>query len=543
MKWTRAGRYIATTFRHVIPTVTQEDEGLYTCQADNDLGEEGRAELEVKVLHGPRVSLERRREGEEGETLQVECRAEAKPAPSSYLWTKVGDENFRSEGKYLVLSNLSHADSGEFVCSASNLVTPTHGVPTTRRANSSFTLAVNHKPGPSSVSPGEAVGVEGEEVSLSCESSPPGHPPPQYRWWRTDNPAEQLGSSAKLNLRQLRLGQSGSYSCQAYNSRGRGEAGEGELRVLQPPRVVSHLPHSLTRREGQAGLSLTCQARGKPRPRVQWTFRGEQIGEAEEESSLYTINTTVLSRDTSQPVTVLSSLQFRGKARQDSQEVLPSDAGRYSCIFSNAAGRAETSVELRVEHKPLISALKTDIKVAADIGETAEMKCGVLAYPEPQFSWSRDRSLVGSLGRIMFQSDQKLSDREFQSSFSISSIKENSYGDYMCQASNSLGSSLQTIRLVRKGPPDAPSDLRGSQVGSESIAVSWTEHFHGGLTNITWRLQYRAQGRPRSSLTNVPANGGNLVSGTTIISAQEKLCPVNPCRITGLTQHTTYLLR
>ena len=498
VKWTRAGRYIATTFRHVIPTVTQEDEGLYTCQADNDLGEEGRAELEVKVLHGPRVSLERRREGEEGETLQVECRAEAKPAPSSYLWTKVGDEIFRSEGKFLVLSNLSHADSGEFVCSASNLVTPTLGVPTTRRANSSFILAVNHQPGPSTVSPGEAVGVEGEGVVLTCASSPPGHPPPQYRWWRTDNPAETLGSSANLSLSQLQLAQSGLYSCQAYNSRGRGEAGQGELRVLQPPRVVSHLPAQLTRRAGQTGLSLTCQARAKPSPRVQWAFRGEEIGG--EGSALYSINTTVLSRDSLQPVTVISSLHFRGPARQQSQELLPSDAGRYSCIFSNAAGRAETSVEVRVEHKPIFAATNTDTKVAADIGETAEMKCGVLAHPEPQFSWSRDRSLVGSLGRIMFQSDQKLSDREFQSSFSISSIKENSYGEYMCQASNSLGSSLHTIRLVRKSPPDAPSDILGAEVGSDDIAVSWTEHFHGGLTNLTWRLQYRAQGRGRSSL-------------------------------------------
>ena len=499
VKWTRGGRYIATTFRHVIPTVSLEDEGLYTCQADNNLGEEGRAELEVTVLHGPRVSLEKRREGEEGETVEVECKAEAKPAVSSYVWTKVGEESFRSEGKYLSLRNLSHADSGEFVCSASNLVRPTHGVPTTRRANSSFSLAVNHQPGPSRVSPGEAVGVEGESVSLTCLTSPPGHPPPQYSWWRTDNPAEILGSSAKLSLQQVRLASSGSYSCQAYNSRGRGEAGWGEVRVLQPPRVLSHLPPHLTRREGQPGLSLTCQARAKPPPRVQWRLDGQEIGGEEEgqegSSYLYSINTTVLSRDSLQPVTVLSSLQFRGRAREDGQQLLPSDAGRYSCVFSNAAGRAETSTELRVEHKPIISHLTTDIKVAADIGETAEMKCGVLAHPEPQFSWSRDRSLVGSLGRIKFQSDQKLSDREFQSSFSISSIKENSYGDYMCQATNSLGSTLHTVRLVRKSPPDPPSDILGSRVGSDNMDVSWTEHFHGGLANLTWRLQYRAQGR------------------------------------------------
>ena len=33
------------------------------------------------------------------------------------------------------------------------------------------------------------------------------------------------------------------------------------------------------------------------------------------------------------------------------------------------------------------------------------------------------------------------------------------------------------------------------------------------------------------------------VPGTTIIYAKEKLCFANPCQITGLTQHTTYLVR
>ena len=68
----------------------------------------------MTVLHGPRISLDGRREEEEGETLEVEgeCKAEAKHAANNFLWTKVGEETFRSEGKYLILRNLSHADSG-----------------------------------------------------------------------------------------------------------------------------------------------------------------------------------------------------------------------------------------------------------------------------------------------------------------------------------------------------------------------------------------------------------------------------------------------
>ena len=36
VRWTRGGRYIATTFRHVIPTLGLSDGGLYTCEVDTE---------------------------------------------------------------------------------------------------------------------------------------------------------------------------------------------------------------------------------------------------------------------------------------------------------------------------------------------------------------------------------------------------------------------------------------------------------------------------------------------------------------------------
>ena len=448
------------------------------------------------MLHGPRISLEKLKEVDQGSSVEIECRADANPPPSSYLWTKLEERSFRQEGKFLSLKNVTHLSSGVYVCSATNLLAPTHGLPTSRTGNSSVRLAVTHPPGLSSVLPAEAEGVEGGSVTLSCSSQPPGYPRPLYKWWRTDRPEEILASSANLTLNRLLLVNSGSYSCQAYNSKGRGEVGSGQLRVSQAPRLVTHLPPQITRREGET-LSLTCQARAKPRPDVHWVFEGGRIGEAEK--FLYTVNNTALSRDTDQPVTLISSLHFTGQARERNQHVLPGDAGQYSCVFTNSAGRDESNVRLRVEHKPLIVNKTTDIKVAANVGERVEMQCGVKAFPVPQFSWSRDSSLVGSLGKLMFQTDKKISDTEFQSSFSISSIKQNSYGEYSCSASNNLGTTLHIVRLVKKSRPDQPTAVRSSGTESNSISVSWNEHFHGGLTNVTFRLQYRPQGETRSS--------------------------------------------
>ena len=67
MKWTRNGRYIDTSFVHTIPRVGLDDAGAYTCSADNNLGQVGKAELTLEVLHEPIVTLPHRREVKEGE--------------------------------------------------------------------------------------------------------------------------------------------------------------------------------------------------------------------------------------------------------------------------------------------------------------------------------------------------------------------------------------------------------------------------------------------------------------------------------------------
>ena len=42
--------------RHVIPTVDRRDEGPYFCEADNQLGQTGKGELNLIVLHEPKVN-------------------------------------------------------------------------------------------------------------------------------------------------------------------------------------------------------------------------------------------------------------------------------------------------------------------------------------------------------------------------------------------------------------------------------------------------------------------------------------------------------
>ena len=115
-----------------------------------------------------------------GSDVKVECSALANPEPSSYTWTRVNSDTWVEEGRWLVLRNVSHEDSGEYTCTASNTLRPTHGVASTRRGRSSTTIAVTHEPGQSHVVPGdtgvreEVAGVEGRRVTMSCVTEPPG---------------------------------------------------------------------------------------------------------------------------------------------------------------------------------------------------------------------------------------------------------------------------------------------------------------------------------------------------------------------------------
>ena len=88
----------------------------------------------------------------------------------------------------------------------------------------------------------------------------------------------------------------------------------GFLRVLQAPRLLAPLAEEMTRRQGETGVSLSCQGRGKPGPRVTWLKDNVTLADSQE--FLFSVNTTELRRVGTmvagdRSVSVLSTLHFR----------------------------------------------------------------------------------------------------------------------------------------------------------------------------------------------------------------------------------------
>ena len=496
--------------------------GAYFCEADNSLGQTGKAELQVSVLYGPRVSVEKFKEVEEGGDVTVECRAKSNPEPTSVYWTRADQPRFRQTGRFLHLRNVTHVSGGEYTCVATNRLNPSGEAVRERTGNASLSLAVRHQPGAAAISPADPVGIEGKSIKLTCGASPLGYPGASYSWWRSDRPSEILATGAELTIRPVRMTSEAVYTCQPHNNYGKGVPASVTLTVVQEPRIVSGLSNQVIRKAGDTNLNLTCLGMGKPSPSATWFKDGNEIDESA--SNYFQIKTSDKRDSRTDTVTVTSTLVFLGTGRKETNHVRAWDSGEYTCQFDNSVGRAQSAMALKVEHAPIVSHEQS--KVAADQGERADITCRMKAFPAPMFQWEKNKIPISDSGRRNNRSIRQISDYEYESTFTIWSVKSDSYGDYVCKASNSMGSKRTIVKLVKKGKPESPTQLRPKETGSNNIVFTWTKNFNGGMNNTSFKVSWRRQGERAQY-------------------AREKWCsgPSPLCLLEALEQHTTYRVR
>lgn len=262
VKWTRNGRFFATTFTHTINRVTMQDAGKYTCIADNGLGQVGEAELLLDVQYPPQVTIEgqqgtaRQREAEEGESVSIQCNVSANPPPITVEWLREGKPDFRQQGDVLKIHRITADSAGTYTCRAINILNPTslNRQRTNRIGNASVTLLVRHKPGQARIGPEKPIAMEGTGVTLTCTATPPGWPMPQYRWWReadVTNPSSTipvLATGSRYTIQSVQLSNEGKYHCQATNEMGHGEAASVFLTVYQAPKFITKLQPHVTKK-------------------------------------------------------------------------------------------------------------------------------------------------------------------------------------------------------------------------------------------------------------------------------------------------------
>lgn len=78
----------------------------------------------------------------------------------------------------------------------------------------------------------------------------------------------------------------------------------------------------------------------------------------------------------------------------------------------------------------------------------------------------------------------------YESVLLVRNVELSDYGRYECVARNELGFATSSVRLSVTSSPDPPSGLTILNVTHDSLTLSWTPGFDGGLP-ASYRLRFR----------------------------------------------------
>jgi echinoid len=410
---------------------------------------------------------------------------------------------------------------------------PTGSKGAERVGNTTVAVLIRHRPGKAVITPNHPVVHVGSGVTLKCSANPPGWPIPQYRWFRDVegdlSTQTVLAQGSEFVIPRAHLGSEGRYHCHAANEMGHGEMATITLEVHQPPQFLAKLQQHLTKRVGDSDFSVSCSAKGKPKPLVKWFKDGRELTG---EMNYYEISTSP-NEGPNGMVTVQSNLKH-------GNQLMSGDRGTYSCVYANEVNTNNSTMNLKIEHEPIV--LHKFNKVAADLRESVEIMCKVQAYPKPEFQWTfgTNTALIQSSLESHYEISSTVDGNDvYTSILKVANVGKSDYGDYYCRASNSLETIRTGIRLQPKGAPEKPTDLDASEIGHNFISLNWTPGFDGGVLKTKYFVHYRKVSIPSNEI-----NGDCDSHYVTSSEWSEFDCHTDyPCNITPLDQHSSYVFK
>ncbi|KGL97278.1 Basement membrane-specific heparan sulfate proteoglycan core protein, partial [Charadrius vociferus] len=320
------------------------------------------------------------------------------------------------------LSQLSVADSGEYVCradtgSVSREATVT--VTVTSHDSSSYRLQSPII----SIDPHSMAVAPGEDATFKCRVHDGARP--INITWRM-GPGQHLQDNVKIStngsvisITGAHVGNQGAYHCVASNRFGVASS-VVNLLVQGVPTVSVMPPGPVTVKEGKS-LSLECLGRGEPRPLVRWSRLGSR-----------------------------QKVEHQTLLHMDSQAILqllpakPEHAGTYVCTAHSALGSAQARVDVSVEtaqRHPGAPEVTAPPSVTVVAGDTATLHCTARGEPAPRIEWSKLRAPLPWQHRVV------------NGSLVIPRAAQQDSGQYICNASSPTGSAevFVTLDVESKG--------------------------------------------------------------------------------------------
>ncbi|KAM9810462.1 hemicentin-1 [Neosynchiropus ocellatus] len=445
--------------------VQEVDSGLYSCVASSSAGtttgtvrlQVGAAPVFSEAPYDVTASV--------GENVTLPCAARGFPQPtltwnrqdSGRHFTRADTHSSKRqlENGFLFIQNVWLDDEGVYVCEAKNLFGSVKSEARVRVTGLEPPLLAHG-------APHITAGV-GQSLSIPCMLLD-GIPLPDRHWSHNGKPIQFNGrmferSDGSLYIERAFPEDAGTYVCTAVNVAGSMNI-TVSLEVSVPPEISAG-PYRYIANEG-VPITLTCEARGVPKPNVVWT-KGRRP----------------LPKDD-------ASLLSDGDGHLHIPSPSPEDAGIYICTANSSVGYASREIQLSVNTMPKIMGVSghdNTVKMEAEIGTEVVLPCEVEGSPSPLVTWSRNGypiPPVTSGFTILPSGSLKITDVRLIDSKLYTCTAENPAGN----VSLNYNLHIQAKPRIQPAPPLLKA-LLGQTVtlpcvvqGEPSPEVSW---FHNGL--------------------------------------------------------------
>ncbi|KAL4635075.1 hemicentin-1 [Arapaima gigas] len=440
-----------------IPMAQVSDAGHYTCRATSMAGMAEKAfELDVYVppsIEGG-LSTPTKRKVVVGKSLTLECVAGGHPLPS-LTWLKDGivvksDDAVRilQQGRKLEIPHATMSSAGRYVCVATSVAGE-------KEMKYDVSILV-----PPSVEGGNETMVNivivNSPLELECHAT--GVPEPLITWLKSGQPIRQgngikiIANGQQLVISRAQVSDAGQFKCVASNEAG---AQEKNFTVVihVPPLIRSNRPPERSVILHKS-VTLQCVANGIPAPVITWLKDGRPVTSTKDHLKI----------------------ESAGRMLEIVKAALE-DAGRYTCVATNAAGEAQQHIRLNVHEPPSIPGGGKIVNETILAGFPIQLHCRATGSPVPAITWFKNgQPLTNTAGVTLLNRNQVLE---------IDNAQMSDTGLYRCVAVNVAGSTELFHYLQVYVPPSITSSG-----GSVTVVL-----------NEPIRLECEATGMPVPSLT------------------------------------------